>query len=80
MLKKLFRDCRIPLLISTNGGTIMVNSPEGEGQKVNIYTIDGKGLGSGTIRNSNAAIQTSLTSGEPFVVKVGNRSVKLLMK
>lgn len=70
----------IPLLISTNGGTITVNSHEGEGQVVNVYTIDGKALGSSTIRNGNASIQTSLTNGDPFVVKVGTKSVKLKMK
>lgn len=70
----------IPLLISANDGTITVNSPEGEGQTVNVYSIDGKSLGSGTIRNGKAIIQTSLTNGDPFVVKAGNRSVKLMMK
>ena len=70
----------IPLLISANNGTITVNSPEGEGQTVNVYSIDGKSLGSGTIRNGKAIIQTSLTDGDPFIVKAGNRSVKLMMK
>ena len=69
----------IPMLISANGGVITVNS-EAEGQTVNVYSMDGKVLGSGVIRNGKATIQTNQPSGESFIVKAGNRSVKMLMK
>ena len=69
----------IPMLISAHEGKITVNS-EAEGQTVNVYTMDGKALGSGAIRNGKAAIQTNQPSGESFIVKAGTRSVKMLMK
>ena len=69
----------IPMLISAHEGKITVNS-EAEGQTVNAYTMDGKALGSGVIRNGKAKIQTNQPSGEPFIVKAGTRSVKMLMK
>ena len=69
----------IPMLISAHEGKITVNS-EAEGQTVNVFTMDGKVLGSGVIRNGKATIQTNQPSGESFIVKAGTRSVKMLMK
>ena len=68
----------IPMLISAHEGKIIVNS-EAEGQTVNVYTMDGKVLGSGVIRNGKATIQTNQPSGESFIVKAGSRSVKIKM-
>ena len=68
----------IPMLISAHEGKITVNS-EAEGQTVNVYTMDGKALGSGVIRNGKATIQTNQPSGESFIVKAGTRSVKIKM-
>ena len=68
----------IPMLISAHEGKITVKS-EAEGQTVNVYTMDGKVLGSGVIRNGKATIQTNQPSGESFIVKAGTRSVKMLM-
>ena len=47
---------------------------------VNAYTMDGKALGSGVIRDGKATIQTNPPSGESVIVKAGTRSVKMLMK
>lgn len=47
---------------------------------VYAYTMDGKALGSGVIRNGKATIQTNQPSGESFIVMTGTRSVKMLMK
>ena len=71
--------CDIDMLISVNNGKITVNS-EAEGQMVNAYTMDGKALGTGIIRNGKASIQTNQPAGEPFIVKAGTQSVKMLMK
>ena len=68
----------IPMLISAHEGKITVKS-EAEGQTVNVYTMDGKVLGSGVIRNGKATIQTNQPSGESFIVKAGTRSVKIKM-
>ena len=69
----------IPVLISAKGGNISVKC-EADGQEVNVYTIDGLSLGSATVKNGEALISTSIQSGDIAVVKVGGRSVKVIMR
>ena len=69
----------IPALISANGGNITVKS-EADGQNVAVYAIDGHLLGSATVKNGQATIPTSLQNGSVAVVKVGNKSVKVLIR
>ena len=69
----------IPVLISAKGGNISVKC-EADGQEVNVYTIDGLSLGTATVKNGEALISTSIPSGDIAVVKVGGRSVKVLMR
>lgn len=69
----------VPLLIRNNGGYITVRG-DADGQTVGVYSIDGKTIGSGVIRNGQVSVGTSLQSGDVAVVKVGNKSVKVIMK
>ena len=69
----------IPVLISAKGGNISVKC-EADGQEVNVYTIDGLSLGTATVKNGEALVSTSIPSGDTAVVKVGGRSVKVLMR
>ena len=69
----------IPVLISAKGGNISVKC-EADGQEVNVYTIDGLSLGAATVKNGEALISTSIPSGDIAVVKVGGRSVKVIMR
>ena len=69
----------IPVLISAKGGNISVKC-EADGQEVNVYTIDGLSLGTATVKNGEALISTSIPSGDIAVVKVGGRSVKVIMR
>ena len=61
------------------GGNISVKC-EADGQEVNVYTIDGLSLGTATVKNGEALISTSIPSGDIAVVKVGGRSVKVIMR
>ena len=45
-----------------------------------VYTIDGLSLGTATVKNSEALISTFIPSGDIAVVKVGGRSVKVIMR
>ena len=45
-----------------------------------VYTIDGLSLGTTTVKNGEALISTSIPSGDITVVKVGGRSVKVIMR
>ncbi len=69
----------IPVLISAKGGNISVKC-EADGQEVNVYTIDGLSLGTATVMNGETLISTSIPSGDIAVVKVGGRSVKVIMR
>ena len=69
----------IPVLISAKGGNISVKC-EADGQEVNVYTIDGLSLGTATVKNGEAQINTSIPSGDVAVVKVGGKSVKVVMR
>ena len=66
----------IPVLIFANGGTVTVKS-EVDGQKVEVYAVNGQALGASTIQNGQATIATSMQRGEIVIVKVGNKSVKV---
>ena len=66
----------IPVLISTQNGTITVRG-EQDGLPLTVYSADGKMLGSATIKDGQASIATSLQRGEIAIVKVGKRSVKI---
>ena len=68
----------IPVLISAKNGNIVVKS-EQEGQPITVYTVDGKALGSATIKDGQASISTNLRRGEIAIVKVGKKSVKIKM-
>lgn len=68
----------IPVLISAQNGTISVNC-EQEGQPIAVYTTDGKTLGNASVSGGQATIATPLKKGQVAIVKVGNRSVKIVM-
>ena len=68
----------IPVLISARDGNLTVKS-ELEGQPVAVYSIDGKALGSAKVSGGQAVISTNQTKGKIVIVKVGNRSVKVII-
>ena len=68
----------IPVLISANGGTITVRG-EQNGLPFAVYSIDGQLLGSATTSNGQASVVTNQPSGSIVVVKVGNRSLKIVI-
>ncbi len=69
----------IPALISSQGSTITVTS-EAEGTPVSVYGINGTQEGTATINNGSATISTTLQPGSIAIVKIGQKSVKVVMK
>ena len=53
---------------------------EANGQSVAVYSVEGQLLGNATVSNGQATVSTTLQNGNVAVVKVGNKSVKILMK
>ena len=66
-------------LITSNNGIITVSS-EAEGQPISVYAVNGQLLGTSTISNGRASVQTPLQPGSVAIVKIGEKSVKVVVK
>ena len=67
------------VLIKSEDGTLTIENAE-EGQPVAAYTTDGRQLGTATARLGRAVIATRLQPGSIAVVKVGQKSVKVVVR
>ena len=65
------------LVTSANGAVAVSCSLEGE--TVAVYTTDGTLVGSAAITNGSATIQSGLSKGSVAIVKIGNKSVKVVV-
>ena len=62
--------------IVANGNDIIVKS-DADGEKVSIYTFSGQLIGTTTIRNGSAVINTNLKSGSVAIVMIGQNTYKI---
>ena len=69
----------LAVLIQTEGGNIRVEGAE-DGTLISVYGINGTQMGSAVSENGTANIGTSLQAGNIAIVKVGEKSVKVLVK
>jgi len=67
------------VLIKSEGGTLTIENAE-EGQPVAAYTTDGRQLDTATAWQGRAVIATRLQPGSIAVVKVGQKSVKVVVR
>ena len=67
------------VLIQGEGGTIKVHGCN-DGEQVSVYSINGTNAGSAVSENGSASINTTLQSGNVAIVKIGQKSVKVVMK
>ena len=67
------------VLIQCEGGSIKVQGVD-EGTQVNVYSINGTQAGSAISQSSAAIINTNLQPGSIAIVKIGQKSVKVVMK
>ena len=65
------------LVTSANGAVTVSCSLEGE--SVAAYTTDGTAIGTAVIVNGSATIQSGLSKGSIAIVKIGNKSVKVVV-
>ena len=68
-----------PVLIQSENGRINIIGAD-EGTLVYVYNISGQQLASAIIKNNEANIFTDLHPGNVAVIKIGNKSVKVMMK
>lgn len=67
------------VLIQNNGGILSINGAI-EGKIINVYNLSGQLLGSATATSETTTINTSLSAGETCIVKIGDKSVKVLLR
>ena len=69
----------VPVLIQSNGGIVTVQGAA-DGTPVSIFTTAGTQAGSAVSQNSCATISTSMQQGDIAIVKIGERSIKVVLK
>ena len=67
------------VLIQNEGGMLTVQGAD-DGTQVSVYAINGTQAGSAVSKNGQAVVATSLQPGSVAIVKVGEKSVKVLVK
>jgi hypothetical protein len=67
------------VLIQSKGGSIKVQGVD-EGTQVNVYGINGSQAGSAISQGGAATINTNLQPGSVAIVKIGRKSVKVVIK
>lgn len=67
------------VMIQNNGGILTIQGAE-ENTPISIYELNGTLAGTGTCRNGIATINTRLKPGSMAVVKIGEKSVKIIVK
>ena len=67
------------VLIQSEGGSIKVQGVD-EGTQVNVYGINGTQAGSAVSQSGAATINTNLQPGSIAIVKIGQKSVKVVIK
>ena len=65
--------------IKNKGGNLTIEGVT-NGEQVHVYTTNGVQTGSAVSRNGKAVISTNLQKGEIAIVKVGEKSVKVVVK
>ena len=69
----------VAVLIKANGGQLTIEGAD-DNTTITAYTLDGVQLGSAVSRNGVASINTNVSAGTVTIVKIGNKSVKVVMK
>ena len=67
------------LLIKNNGGQLTVEGAA-DGEAISVYTVNGVKNGSAISQNGAASIDTNLQAGSIAIVKIGDKSVKVVIK
>ncbi len=68
-----------PVLIKTNGGSLTIEGAA-NGQEIIIYDINGVEQGRGTSQSGIVNINTTLVTGSVAIVKIGGKSIKVVIK
>lgn len=68
-----------PILIQANNGQVTIIGVD-DGTIVSVYGVNGQQAGSAISNGANVFINTNLSSGSIAIVKIGEKSVKVIVK
>lgn len=68
-----------PVLIQSNNGKLCITGAK-EGADIAVYSTSGVKLGSAIAKGNTTTIPTALKDGEIAIVKIGDNSIKVLVK
>ena len=67
------------VLIQSRGSMLSITGAD-EGTAISVYDVSGKLVGSATAASENTNISTSLRPGDIALVKIGNKTIKVVLK
>ena len=67
------------LLIQTTGGSINVQGCD-DGERIGVYSINGSQVGTAVSQNGSATVNTTLQPGSVVIIKVGEKSIKVVAR
>ena len=65
--------------VIANDGFISISDID-ESKQIAIYQTDGKQVATAKAYNGNASVATNISKGTPVIVKIGEKSVKVVMQ
>ena len=68
-----------PVLIQSNGGVLNISGID-DGTDVVVYSVSGQMVGTSKANGNQAIVFTNIRKGEVAIVKIGDKSVKVLMQ
>jgi len=69
----------VPVLIEARGGAVSVKGVS-DGTGIDVYNLSGQMVASASAHSTCTAIPTGLRKGETAIVKIANRTVKVIMQ
>ena len=68
-----------PILIQNNGGVLSIQGAA-DGTPISVYTVNGTQAGSSVSNGGQAQVNNNLQPGTVAIVKIGEKSVKMVVK
>ena len=66
------------LLIQSENGILSIQGAD-DGSDITVYTVSGQMVGAKKANNNNVSLATNLKKGEVAIIKIGEKSVKVVM-
>ncbi|MCR5158765.1 MAG: leucine-rich repeat domain-containing protein [Prevotella sp.] len=69
----------VPMLIMSQGGVVTIEGAN-DGERITVYSINGTQAGSAISKDGSAVINSNLQPGNVAIIRIGQKSVKMMVK